>query len=311
MKNSAAVHLEPLVEDLKRAVKKARRRGDTEDWHRLRTTSRRLRGALIAFGPLLEPERHAWLARRAKRITKLPTEVRDLDVAIENVVVLAHTRMKREQRAAKDMYDRLMRKRARRAKALQRQLRRRDPTAKLASVLRQAVRRGPGGREAPSPSPQALDACARAVLDRRAEVRGWRDDDTLHEVRVAVKKYRGALMALADATPESFAQGAALATLQRVQQVLGEHHDWSELGRRLIDQHAKLASRKGRPTEKLAGYRGLTARAAREQKARYEVYRRELHDRLPELVAVHAGERRLRSVPLTPAARPIESAGSP
>jgi CHAD domain-containing protein len=172
---------------------------------------------------------------------------------------------------------RLEKKRDRRARRLQRLLSREEPVAALTSVLRKALRRrAAAGMDPLAPSGQALDDCAAAVLVARAQVRGWQDDQPLHRLRIAIKKYRGALMALGDGRSD------ALAELQKVQQVLGEHHDWSELGRRL--RQAALKSRKGTRAQ---AYQALLARAAEEQGTRFDSYRADWHDRLPSLVAGH------------------------
>jgi CHAD domain-containing protein len=265
--------LERLIDELFKAEKKARRRGKPEDWHRLRTTSRRLRGALIAHADGLAPEDHRRLARQAKRITKLPTKVRDLDVALENLSSLrASATSDDEREAARQAQKGLARKRDRSARKARRILKRERPVDRLARTLR----RGHPARGQDGPGTAALAACARAVLDRRAELRGWAHGEEVHRLRVAVKKYRGALMAIDGHHP-------ALEELQRVQQVLGEHHDWSELARRLA---SRKKSRPGLPT--------LIARARDEQRARFERYQHELEHRLAHLVG--AGRERLALV---------------
>jgi CHAD domain-containing protein len=279
-----ADHLEALIDDLTRAEKKARRRGKPEDWHRLRTTSRRLRGALIAYREAFDDQSRDqlghWLARRAKRITKLPTKVRDLDVAMDNLAVLeAAAATSDVRRALKDLRRRLEKKRDRRGRALQQRLAREQPVAALTTVLRKTVRRrAAAGRLTPAAA--ALDGCAATVLAARARIRRWNDDQAMHQLRVAVKKYRGALMALGSgqARPEA---AAALEELQRAQQVLGEHHDWSELVRRL---RARQAAHQGKQA---AAYRALVVRAEQEQRQRFERYRAEVHDRLAAALGAH------------------------
>jgi hypothetical protein len=80
-------------------------------------------------------------------------------------------------------------------------------------------------------------------------------------------------------------------TLQRVQAILGEHHDWSELARRLDDRRRKLAN-KGARHRTLVGYEALLGRARQEQRARHEVYRAELHDRLSALLTAEPARAR-------------------
>jgi CHAD domain-containing protein len=263
--------LRELLKDLTRAAKKARKRGRPEDWHRLRTTSRHLRGALIAHADGLDPEEHRRVSREAKQITKLPTKVRDLDVALENLQSLrAGARSDAERLAARRGARAIGKKREKDARQARRRLDRKRPVAKLSRHLKKmGVSRGQAG-----PTRAALESCAEEVLRRRSALRGWDHVDEVHRLRVAVKKYRSALMATNQHHP-------ALGDLQRVQQVLGEHHDWSELAGRL----AKLGSKKRHG----AGYRTLAARARQEQRIRYELYQHDLDERLPRLVSAHHG----------------------
>ena len=290
--------LERLARQLERAEDKARRRGQAEDWHKLRTTSRKLRGALIAHAPGLDAHLHRWLARRAKKITKLPTEVRDLDVAMDNLRALADgAERKGERRAARALARRLKEKRRQSERAIRKRLKRDEPVAALASVLHKAVRRGThphasNGATASPPSGNALEACAQVVLERQAEVRGWQDGNRLHELRVAVKKYRGAL----EATHPG--ETAVIESLQKLQQVLGEHHDWSELARRLGERAARLGRRTGKKkVARRAALVALRTRARAEQRRRYEIYLDEHADRLAALVAGR-GDRVVAPMPM-------------
>jgi CHAD domain-containing protein len=274
--------------ELVRAGKKARRRGKPRDWHRLRTTSRRLRGALTAHADVLDPASRPKLDQRAKQITKLPAKVRDLDVALANLVVLrCLADRRRERRAAREMRERLERKRARSDRKLKKHLERERPVRALATSLRRALR-----HDGPHPAERqggegALGACARVVIERRARIGDWDDDEGLHALRVAVKKYRAALAALAETGGRARDHRATLEGLQRVLTVLGEHHDWSELSRRLDQRRLALAHRGARHRE-LVGYEALLARARQQQKARHDRYRAELHDELLLLVTAPA-----------------------
>jgi CHAD domain-containing protein len=289
MTTAAARQLQGIAKELVRAGKKARRRGKPKDWHRLRTTSRRLRGALAAFSASLDPALQPKLARRAKKITKLPAKVRDLDVALSNLQLLrgqADTRS--ERRAVKEMLRRLRHKRDRRERDLRKRLARKRPVHRLAVRLRKALRHpAVPGRAADSSTGQ-LGQAGRVVLERHAAVGSWEDDDKLHVLRVAVKQYRGALSAWVDAHPgHTREHRPALEALQKVQTVLGEHHDWSELSRRLDIRRLALAN-DGAQHRELVGYESLLARARREQKARFEVYYSTLHEHLPALVSTEA-----------------------
>jgi len=300
---SETVQIAELGRELARAEKRASRRGRAEDWHRLRTTSRRLRGALLVHGEALGGELFARAARRAKRITKLPTEVRDLDVALENLAALVEASRGRERRAARKLLSALEHKRDRRAQNLARRLRRDRPARSLARKLRRGARR-PAHPE--TPPALTLERCAQGVLAARAGVQGWRDEQALHALRVAVKKYRGALMAVGEGSEER------LAALQTAQQLLGEHHDWSVLAGRLRKREQAARGRKAR-----SAYRRLLARAEEEQRARFARYCAEVDDRLSSLIGARAPSR-VRAAPLrrSPGRRftaspPPGSSGSP
>jgi CHAD domain-containing protein len=288
MTTAAARQLAGIAKELVRAGKKARRRGKPKDWHRLRTTSRRLRGALAAFAAALDPAVQPQLARRAKKITKLPAKVRDLDVAIGNLALLrGQAETRGERRAAREMIRRLRGKRDENERALRKRLARKRPVHRLARRLKKALRH-PVAPGRPTDSSAALGRAGRVVLERHAALGGWEDDDKLHTLRVAVKQYRGALAAWVDAHPGSAREHRpALEALQKVQTVLGEHHDWSELARRLDIRRLALAN-DGAGHRDLLGYEGLLGRARREQKERFEGYRAQFHDHLPGLVSHEA-----------------------
>jgi CHAD domain-containing protein len=286
MKSEAERQLKSIARELVRAARKARRRGKPKHWHRLRTTSRRLRGALLAFAPALAPALRSELDRRAKKITKLPAEVRDLDVAIEHLAGLREAVETRDGRkAAREMLGRLKRKRKRGQRTARRRLARKHPAQRLASRLKKALRQG-GSPPRPGVPGDSLAEAAKEVLERRAAVTGWDDDQKLHELRVAVKKYRGALTAWMESNPGHVrAHRAALEGLHATQTVLGEHHDWSELARRLDARRLALAN-DGAGHRDLVGYESLLDLARREQKARHDAYLAQHHERLPEWLAL-------------------------
>jgi len=288
MSTEAGRQLKAIAKELVRAGKKARRRGKPRDWHKLRTTSRRMRGALAAFTDALDPQLQPVLARRAKKITKLPGEVRDLDVALDNLRLLregAQTAV--ERRAAGEMLRRASHERDRRERKVRRKLARKRPAQRLRARLKKALRHPPPGPV--SDDQQALAETSRAVQERLLALGGWEDDEKVHALRVAVKKHRGALEAWVEAHPgHTREQRPALDTLQKIQTILGEHHDWSELARRLDERRRELANDGARHKE-LIGYEALLGRARLEQKARYESYRGGLHDRLSVLLTEERG----------------------
>ena len=281
MSREAGRQLRAIAKELVRAGKKARQRGKPKDWHRVRTTSRKMRGALAAFGSALDPALQPQLARRAKKITKLPAKVRDLDVALGNLHRLRdEAKTRGEKQAAREMCKRLGRKRDQHERRLRRELARKRPVQRLAASLKKALRHPPPPARVSEASAEALGRSSQEVLDRLAEIGGWEDDENLHQLRVAVKQHRGALTAWLEAHPGHLREHRpTLDTLEKVQTVLGEHHDWSELARRLDGRRRQLAN-DGAGHRELLGYEALLARSRQEQRARYEVFRAELHDRL-------------------------------
>jgi hypothetical protein len=79
----------------------------------------------------------------------------------------------------------------------------------------------------------------------------------------------------------------ALAALQQIQQVLGEHHDWSELARRLRAREAASVRGKDGSRRRSSAFRALRRRVEQEQRARFDRFQHELQHRLPSLVAAH------------------------
>jgi hypothetical protein len=294
------------VDELARASRRARKRGRARDWHKLRTSSRRLRGALIAHAGMFDRPEQEKLSRRAKKITKLPAQVRDLDVALDNLSVLRHqAESTPERKAAKEMRRRLERKRRRQDRKLSWRLERDRPVRALARRLTKALAHA-APEVHPAHAGDALAVCARELLERRAGIGDWDDDQSLHALRVSVKSLRGALQA---ADGDRRARRPLLTTLEETQTLLGQHHDWSELGDRLDLRRCKLLAA-GARHRGLIGYELLLTRAREEQKARYDAYRTQLHDRLAELVAGLLPEASPRP-PTAPPAPPAERAPAP
>jgi hypothetical protein len=303
----AAQQLEAVLEDVVRAGKRARRRGKPGDWHRLRTSSRKLRGALIAHAELFDPADEKKIEKRARQVTKLPADVRELDVALTNLAVLrAQAESRAERQAARKLRRRLRRERERLDRRARRRLERDRPVRRLARPLQKALRRAAREGRPDAPSSDAVATCARELLARREAIGDWDDDQSLHALRVAGKRLRGAFAARAEAgagrLPVAVAQ-----SLEQMHTLLGEHHDWSELGDRLDLERCKLLA-EGARHRGLIGYELLLSRARDQQKARYDRYRAELHDRVPALVEAALGKPASNDNPVPVQALPAASA---
>jgi CHAD domain-containing protein len=261
----------------------------------------------MAHGGALEPAALKKLSRRAKKVTRLPAEVRDLDVALDNVAMLRdEVESTPERKAAKEMRRRLKKKRRSTDRKVRQQLERDRPVRKLARRLKKALARGSADGRDLKGSP-VVGVRARDVLNHRDAIGDWDDDQALHALRISVKKLRGTLQARGDGQRRTMRP--LLSTLQDVQTLLGEHHDWSELGDRLDLRRCKLLAA-GARHRGLIGYELLLSRAREEQKARYDAYRAHLHDRLGTLVAALLPEGTPVLVEAPPVPRALETPAS-
>ena len=78
---AARILLYERVDDFFRRKEKVLQTFDAEDIHDVRVASRRLREGLVLFAPCYPPEDIRRLIRRAKRVTRLLGEIRNLDEA--------------------------------------------------------------------------------------------------------------------------------------------------------------------------------------------------------------------------------------
>ncbi|MEA2539260.1 MAG: hypothetical protein QOH35_626 [Acidobacteriaceae bacterium] len=223
-------HLTALADAFNAATAQCVEDADADAVHRVRTGSRRLQAMLEAM--LRENETFAldhparpWL-RQLKQIRRAAGPVRDLDVhrkLLENLVGKAaprdsHTNPLHKQ--AEMLDDWLKSERKHLARGMQKQIRKRQhglterQTAVLnaiGSVPLETVRTG-----------RSADAVALEDFVRAVDAMPLLDAENLHDFRKATKKARYVAESAAEKGPYSSVAKA----LKRVQDAIGEWHDW-------------------------------------------------------------------------------------
>jgi CHAD domain-containing protein len=238
-------HLLPVADAFNAAVGQCIENADPEAVHRVRTGSRRLQAMLEATlreaGPTihaLERPARAWL-RELKQIRRAAGAVRDLDVQrklLENWVgeqipkqdaapgssETSPPEMQAEMKQAEMLDAWLKGERKHLAQVMQKQIRKRQQgLAKGQGALFTAITRVPLGR---SIAPRSADAVALEDFVRASDAMPLLHAENLHDFRKATKKARYVAEVGAEGN-----SGVAKA-LKRVQDAIGEWHDWVCLG---------------------------------------------------------------------------------
>ncbi len=238
-------HLLPVADAFNAAVGQCIENADPEAVHRVRTGSRRLQAMLEATlreaGPTahaLERPARAWL-RELKQIRRAAGAVRDLDVQrklLENWVgeqipkqdaatsssETSPPEMQAEMKQAEMLDAWLKGERKHLAQGMQKQIRKRQQgLAKGQGALFTAITRVPLGR---SVAPRSADAVALEEFVRASDAMPLLHAENLHDFRKATKKARYVAEVGAEGN-----SGVAKA-LKRVQDAIGEWHDWVCLG---------------------------------------------------------------------------------
>ncbi len=194
--------------------------------HRLRTGSRRLQAMLEAvlregdsFDALQEPA-EAWL-RLLKQTRRAAGPVRDLDVhrkLLERWLGASETSPLRAQAEALDHW--IKNERKQRACRMQKQIRKRQQLLlERQSAVFEAVETLHAG---PTPNVRPAAAVALEAFVRAADAMPVLDAENLHDFRKATKKARYVAEAGAEGkTPSSVARA-----LKRIQDTIGDWHDW-------------------------------------------------------------------------------------
>jgi CHAD domain-containing protein len=206
------------------AVAQAAQDSDPQAVHATRTGSRRVQAMLEAIQRehiALEPPAKAWL-RQLKQARRAAGTVRDLDVhrkLLEDWVDKEAPEATPQRKQAEMLDAWLKGERKHLAHGMQKQLRKRQQ----ALAKRQAAFLDAAGSESLSSShtPCAGDAVALEAFVRAADAMPLLDAENLHDFRKAIKKARY----LAEAGLDAANSGVAKA-LKRIQDAVGEWHDW-------------------------------------------------------------------------------------
>lgn len=208
---------------LRRALPAAGR-GDAEALHQARVASRRLREVLPLVAGTGKKQRK--VKRRVRQLTRLLGPVRELDVALENLRELSQepgvsrTAIARVRQA-------LLTERRQAQAAMRTGIGERD-IEKLKRLAMRAVRKGPDGeaddRKARLAAAQEnAGARARRLSNAIRHAGGIYLPDRLHDVRIAVKKLRYAMEAVAEFRRSR--SSAGVGRLRQTQDLLGRLHD--------------------------------------------------------------------------------------
>ena len=224
-------HLTALADAFNAAIAQCVEDADADAVHRVRTGSRRLQAMLEAMlrenaTSALDHPARPWL-RQLKQIRRAAGPVRDLDVhrkLLENLVAKAappdSDTKHAETKQAEMLDDWLKSERKHLAHGMQKQIRKRQRglTERQAAVLnaigsvpQESVRTG-----------RSADAVALEDFVRAVDAMPLLDAENLHDFRKATKKARYVAESGAEKGPYSSVAKA----LKRVQDAIGEWHDW-------------------------------------------------------------------------------------
>jgi CHAD domain-containing protein len=235
-------HLLPLADAFNAAVAQGIENADTEAVHGMRTGSRRLQAMLEATlreagaaGQALESGARAWL-RELKQVRRAAGTVRDLDVQRKLLEDWVGQQMPKQdgglgsgeatppaEIGQAEMLDAWLKsERKHLARGMQKQIKKRQRgLAEGQGTCFTAITRVPAGR------PEAVRTADGVALEdfvRAVDAMPLLDRENLHDFRKATKKARY----VAEASAES--DSSVAKALKRIQDAIGEWHDWLCLG---------------------------------------------------------------------------------
>lgn len=199
---------------------------DPEGVHQARVACRRYRSALQTFLPVLEP---AWTADLRAELATLATDlgaVRDTEVLLMRLRASAAARGV-ESEAAERLLGRLVGERSMARDVLVAVVESHEHGEQLNRLLAAAARPALLPETADHPAPEVLmplvGASWRKLARRVSRLDAHPSDDDLHQLRIAAKKCRYAVLALVPLLGDGPARVGAL--LGALQDTLGEQHD--------------------------------------------------------------------------------------
>ena len=201
---------------LNRQLEKLARKATAENVHGFRTSSRRVEAILEELGDSSRNQKK--LLKLLSRLRKRAGQVRDLDAQI---VALRSLKIPQEPVRRSQLIRQLIEERARREKKLTGAF-----DSKTVAEVRKRLKRSSNKLE--DSAKTDILASARRRMSQLAADRGPITEKTLHEFRIVGKRARYlAELAGKDPTAQQF-----ISQLKRLQDVLGDWHDWLQLSAR-------------------------------------------------------------------------------
>lgn len=207
-------HRRLVFQNLDRELTKVAKSPDAEHVHKFRTYSRRVETFLENLG-LEQTGNDEKLAKLLGRLRKKAGKVRDLDVQItnlENLKISSHQGHK--ARLLRDMRQNRESKQKKLAKAFD---------EKTVAELRKRLRRT--AAEAQIPTEAAPLSMAKQLIAELDKDRAPLTEKRLHQYRLAGKRARY----IAEFAGENAESAQLIKVLKRMQDVIGDWHDWLEL----------------------------------------------------------------------------------
>ncbi len=203
-----------VFQKTERALLKLGSAQDAESVHAFRTTSRRLQTLLEEVIPVGHRNQKK-LLKLLERLRERAGKVRDLDVQL---AALRSLRVPQEPRRKTQLMQGLLELRVKHENKLRKLL-----TKKMIREIRKRLKRGT--KEVRSEAGCDPLMVARTMLAKVVRPTGPITEDGLHQYRTVVKRARYAV----EFSPKSVAAAQLISQLKRLQDALGNWHDWQTL----------------------------------------------------------------------------------
>lgn len=217
----AAKRSQSVFEKLERDLIKLSSKSQPDSVHRLRTGTRRLQILLGELSPRLDRSQKK-LLKLLGRVRKRAGKVRDVDVQL---AALRSLKIPREPRRKTQLMNDLIELRRQQEKRLRKMV---DEDT-FREILKRLKRAGKDFKPEASRDPLAV---AKGMLERIQRADGPPTEALLHQFRILSKRARYAAE-FADQSPEA---ARFIAGLKRIQDALGDWHDWLNLAKS-AEQH--------------------------------------------------------------------------
>jgi CHAD domain-containing protein len=212
----ASEHSQLAFRKTERALLKLSSAQNVESVHGFRTTSRRLQTLLEHLLPERDRNQKK-LLNMLDRIRRRTGKVRDLDVQL---AALRSLKVPQEPRRKTQLMQGLIELRAKHEKKLRKML-----TKETIREIRKRLKRG--AKDVPAETGRDALKVARSMLKEVVRPAGPVSEDLLHQYRTVVKRARYA----AEFAPKSAESAQFIAQVKRLQDAVGNWHDWLTLTR--------------------------------------------------------------------------------